>query len=601
LLRGCSELKILATSRERLGIEGEVVYRVPSRGRPDGKNLEDVRECDSMKLFVERAHIARPGFEISSDNFEPAAAICRRLDGIPLALELAASRLRVLSTEQIAARLDERFRVLGASGRGVPERHRTLQATIDWSHDLLTEPEREIFRRVSVFAGDFDLEAAEAVCADEPVDASTVLDLLTELIDRSMLVSDDEFGKTARYRMLESMRHYGADRLVEASESSEASARHAAHYADVGESLQSVQRAGDLGGALAALDRDEDNVRAALRFSLDHGLAEYAARIVGAVGYLWYTIGSFREGIGWCQELFDTEPDLSDELLAPALHAYGTLLGSWAQHAEGIEILKREVTLRRRLGDPARLAASLNNLGNLLNDQGQTAAAESTLHEAIERFRAAGESATLALSSLGYGYLHAGDYDRAAQTYEEALAEAVADADRYGIALATAYLGQCAAHREIEPQARAQLEEGRTGFVELGVSPGVAYVDVLLGLVDRAAGDRPACSRHLVAALEYPDAHWYLAVKFWILQFAAGLIEDDRLAASLVGVAEQYYDSVDEIQPAFVTEDLVATRARLVEALGTDQFVAAATAGRRLAPATAVASTVHELELIAAG
>ena len=581
LLRACPQLRILATSQEALRIGGEARYRVPSLTLPEGSDPASAAESDAVELFTERAMVVRPDFAVNADNVDSVVSICRRLDGIPLALELAAARLRVLSPAQISERLDERFRLLGGSGRGVAERHQTLEAAMDWSHDLLPDTERAVFRRLSVFAGDFTIEAAESVCDGEPVDSLMVLDLLTSLVDKSLVVPEHDTGET-RYQLPESVRAYGSGKLVAADESVTSGSRHADRYVVEAEVLQATRRGGDLHAALAGLDSDEDNIRAALRFLLDNGRLESAARIVGAIGHLWYSTGSFREGIEWCRELFESQPDLPDDLLASALHVYATLLGSWEQPHIGAEMLEREVALRRTLGDPARLAPALNNLGNLQNDIGQTVEAEASLLEAIEQFRSAGEPATLALASLGYGSLHAGSYEDAHKLYAEARDEATAVHDGYGIALANTSLGQCALYLGDLAEARLQLDAAREGFAALGVRPGVSFDDLVLGLVDRAEQNSQGAARSFLSALENPDAHWYLATKFWILQSVASVTEDPVLGARLIGVTKRHYDAIEEVQPAWVISDLRSTRALLESRLGSEQFAREVDAGRRM-------------------
>ena len=621
LLKACPHLKVLATSRERLGRAGEVAYRVPSlampvargpergadRRRPDGIGAlaEDdyirvVRDYDSVRLFTDRAILARPDFAVIGANVDAVVSICRRLDGIPLALELAAARVRVLSPAQVAERLDERFRLLAGDAAGALERQRTLAATIDWSYDHLSEQEQAVFRRASVFSGYFDIDAAEAVCAAGEVDSLDVLDRITALVDKSMLVPDD-VGNEVRYRLLESMRHYGANRLGEVGERSAVAGAHAAYFRDCVVRLQERQRGGELGEALAGLEREIDNIRGALRFTLDEGQLEDAARVVGAAGYLWYASGRSREGIGWCRELFDAEPELPDDVQAAALHAYATLLGSWAQPHAAVELMAKQIELRRRIGDPARLAAALNNLGNMQNDIGRPDEGERSLREAIDQFRAAGEPATLALASLGYAHRDVRRYDVAAELFGEALDEALAADDSYGIALARSGLGECAVQTGAFARARSDLVEARERYDELGVRPGASYCDVVLAIADLRDGQPADAAARLSAALEEPDAHWYQATKFWILQLAAELLADRAVAAGLIGVAEQHYSQVEQAQPGWVTDHLGEIRRRLTEELGADAFAGAEAAGRRVDAATAIADADRRLRRVAAG
>jgi predicted ATPase len=227
LLRACPRVRVLATSREALGLAGETSCRVPSLPLPpaDGATVDDVQWSDAACLFVERARAVQPGFALTSANAATVAQICRRLDGIPLAIELAAARVRVLSVEQIAQRLDDRFRFLTGGSRGALPRQQTLQATLDWSYNLLGESERALFRQLAVFAGGFSLEAAEAMGGPAGGGPGDVLDRLTQLVDKSLVVVEEGAGE-ARYRLLETVRQYGQERLVEADEAPAARDRH---------------------------------------------------------------------------------------------------------------------------------------------------------------------------------------------------------------------------------------------------------------------------------------------------------------------------------------------------------------------------------------
>src|SRR6516225_8299379 len=237
LLRGCPNLRILATSREALGVTGETVWRVPSLSVPDPQHLpplDGFKEYDAVRLFIDRAVASDPQFAVTISNAPAVAQVCHRLDGIPLALELAAARVRVLAVEQIATRLDDRFRLLTGGSRTAVLRQRTLRATMDWSFDLLSQEERALLRRLSVFAGGWSLEAAEAICSGNGVAASDILDLLTQLVDKSLVITETQSGE-ARYRLLETVRQYGWERLVESKEAAKIRTRHRNWYLEFAE------------------------------------------------------------------------------------------------------------------------------------------------------------------------------------------------------------------------------------------------------------------------------------------------------------------------------------------------------------------------------
>jgi predicted ATPase/class 3 adenylate cyclase len=279
LLGACRELRVLATSRVRLGVHGEALYRVPSLSIPDaGADVDIVRATDAVRLFTDRARLAVSDFEVTEHDLADVVSICRRLDGIPLALELAAARIGAMSPAQIVRRLDERFRLLADPDPGRSLRQQTLRAAIDWSHDLLDVREQTAFRRLSAFVTDFSLEAAERVCADGAIGEFDVVDLLAALVDKSIVAPERSPDGGMRYRLLESMREYGAIRLGEAGERIRVLERYLDWCADLAETLQSMQRRGDLSDALAALEQEEDHLRAALRFAIDARLPVGAGR-----------------------------------------------------------------------------------------------------------------------------------------------------------------------------------------------------------------------------------------------------------------------------------------------------------------------------------
>jgi predicted ATPase len=295
------ELKILATSREALGVPGEIAWRVPSlQVSPEAgqASLDDLARVETVQLFVERAGAERHGFTLTTSDSAAVVEICRRLDGIPLAIELAAARVRVLTPEEIAARLGDRFRLLSGGSTTAPARHQTLQTAIDWSYDLLTEPERRVFERLAVFAGDFSLDAAEAVCATDDLDAPVVLDIITRLVDRSLVVVDPAEGaEPTRYRLLETLRLYALERLVERSAEDDARTRHTAWMERRAEELLGAVHGRDQARWLRWAEREHDNTRAVLTWAIEQQQAELAARVTAALSWSWLVHLLWSEGL----------------------------------------------------------------------------------------------------------------------------------------------------------------------------------------------------------------------------------------------------------------------------------------------------------------
>ena len=299
LLRAAPQLRIVATSREGLGVQGETVWRVPSLTLPSpGQTLtpEGLLEFEGMRLFAERAASIAP-FVLTGANAVAVAEVCRRLDGIPLAIELAAARVSVLSVDQINVRLKDRFRLLTGGGRTAVARQRTLEATVDWSYDLLSEPERRLLGRLSVFAGGWTLEAAEEVCAGDGIERDDIVDLLSGLVDKSLVIVEEDAGGDRRYRFLETIRQYGRDRLFRSGEIGSVCARHFAFVLALARRAEPELIRSDQVRWLNRLQVEHDNIRSALEWAA--GAPECTDRgleLATAVWWFWTKRGYFSEG-----------------------------------------------------------------------------------------------------------------------------------------------------------------------------------------------------------------------------------------------------------------------------------------------------------------
>ncbi|HUI89050.1 MAG TPA: adenylate/guanylate cyclase domain-containing protein [Anaerolineales bacterium] len=366
LLHGCANIKIIASSREALGIAGETVYRVPSLSLPNADEItrQALTASESAQLFVERATAANPKFTLTDKNASSVVQICRRLDGIPLALELAAARITVFSAEQIASRLDDRFRLLTGGRRTALPRQQTLRALIDWSYDMLSEDERALLRRLSVFAGGWTFEAADAICVKQDV-----LDLLSQLVNKSLVIFDDE-GDEPRYRMLETVRQYARDKLLELNESEGARDAHLDFFFQFTETAaHEVEHLQDLTW-MARLEVEHDNLRAALEWSLDRKI-EAALRMLWNLYWYWVLRGHEAEGRQWATEILakaETLPKADDEggrnykkLRAYGLEALANLMWSQGDNLHAIAATNQAAALARELGDNFLLSYTLCN------------------------------------------------------------------------------------------------------------------------------------------------------------------------------------------------------------------------------------------------
>jgi non-specific serine/threonine protein kinase len=537
LLERCPRLHILATSRQRLGLTGEVVHRVPSLASPDPEHLPldeessaaTVMQYPAVQLFTERAQMVQPGFRLTGrEDAEAVARICQRLDGIPLALELAAARMPVLTVAQIAARLDDRFRLLASGGRPALPRHQTLRALIDWSYDLLTGDERALLRRFSVFAGGWTLEAAEAVGSDfgfrvpsgrldfglparskapagesplsDPIQSpkskmqnEDVLDLLSSLVDRS-LVLVEETPRGRRYRMLETIREYAAERLREQGTATAGGEEEAARNRHLAWFLRLAQEAGpSLRGPAAAetiagLDTEMGNLRAALAWAQTEAVLPAAlARFVAAIWPYWQRHGSLFEGCALVQAALDRcegsdSPERAELLLGAAALAE--------------EFHERQIELA------ARSLPGLDDRALWTSDHDRaTAALEQAL--AIQRQLGQKPDMVLTLRCLGLAAQRRGDRARALSYLEEAVAIARELGNRLYLALTVHEWGCVLYHHDANEEARARLTEALALFQQPGGEYGLAFGRNNLGMVLSRLGDRARAGELHREALAY--------------------------------------------------------------------------------------------------
>ena len=480
LLRFCPRLTILATSREVLGVEGETIYGVPPLALPDVRHrtpVDDLAQYAAVRLFGDRATAVRPSFSLTDRNAEAVTQICRRLDGIPLAIELAAARMRALTAEQIAARLDDRFRLLAGGHRTAIARHQTLRTALDWSYELLDEPERILFRRLSVFAGGWTLEAAEAICAVDGVDASDVLDLLMRLVDKSLVLAD-EFQERERYHLLDSIRQYAGERLVAAAEATAMGHLHADWFLSLAERAEPELWGRDEDRWIDLLEIEHDNLSAALAVgAAGPETAEHLLRMAGALSRFWEVRGHLSEGRQWLEramEQVESAPladraralcgagvlarhqgdyDAALRLLEGALGGYRQLgdnhgaavallhMGAVARRlgdfTRAAALLDESLSLRRQLGDRREIAQSLTALRVLARDQEWYKQAEQLFEESLPTFEDLGakQGQAIAPTNLGAVAMRQSQMPRAQERFERALALCSASHDRQGIAL----------------------------------------------------------------------------------------------------------------------------------------------------------------------
>jgi predicted ATPase/DNA-binding SARP family transcriptional activator len=428
LLATCPKLKILATSIESLGLFNENTWQVPSLPLPEmqrSPTFKELQEFASIKLFDERAGNAKSGFVLDERNATAVAQICRRLDGIPLAIELAAARIKVLSVDEIAARLDDRFSLLTAGSRTAIPRHQTLRAAIDWSYDLLTEPERSLLRRLSVFSGGFTLEATETVCS-QGMKLSDILDLLGRLVDKSLVIveADSEVSGT-RYRLLETIRQYALEKLVETGEASLIRDRHLDFYLRLAEKSEPNIFGSESAAWFKRLDKELDNIRAAIEWSTNSGQAVAALQIAGSLVYFWFAHGLLASE--WYDRIQQAlmRPEGKERTLARAKALNGIGFMYWADiyPTDRRPELEEALSIGRELGDRWNIATALRNLGLLENIMGNYPEARSYLEQSLEIWEDMGPEGKMgyanALIFLGDVAFTQGEAEWARSLFEE--------------------------------------------------------------------------------------------------------------------------------------------------------------------------------------
>ncbi|MEO3829585.1 BTAD domain-containing putative transcriptional regulator [Actinomadura sp. B10D3] len=561
LLRRVPGVRVLATSREPLGLPGEVVWAVPPLDVP-GDGDDDPAAASAVRLFAARAEAASRDFRLDAATAGPAGELCRRLDGIPLALELAATRVRTLGVEGLVRRLDDRFRLLSSGHRGAPPRQRTLTAMIDWSWDLLTGPERAVLRRLAVHADGCAAESAEAVCAGGDVPEEEVLDLLVRLVDRSLVVMAERPGEGPRYRLLESVAAYAAGRLAEAGEAERARAAHRRHYLELAERAESRLRGADQAAELRRLDIESPNLRAAL----DAAPGEDALRLVNALAWYWFLRGRLTEA------LRSLEAALARDGGSPAARARALVWqaglavlkgvpGDWAARRDealrladatgdaGLKAWARwflvfsrfevdDVTASivqleealdgfRALGDRWGEAAALAQRAMFAHARGDPAALERDAQRSEALFTGSGDrwGRLQAVEWLGGLAELTGDYDRAERLQHEG--QRMAEELRMwpDVAMRMAWRGWIAYLRRDPASARRLFGRAHRVAVEQGFAQAVTFAELGLGLAARCEG-RPADAEDrllpMLAAVppeEFPPL--YLSMIQTALGFAA--------------------------------------------------------------------------------
>ncbi len=501
LLRTCGGLRILATSRERMGIVGEMAWRVPSLAQPpENGSLAEIERAPAVRLFVERAAGALPSFALTAHNAAAVGEVCRRLDGMPLALELAAARASLLSPRQIAAHLDNRFRLLTAGSRTAPRRQQTLRAAIDWSYDLLSEPERVLLRRLSTFAGSWSLDAVHAVCGAPDLHGDVLLDVLGELVEKSLVVADAH-GDEMHYRLLETVRQYARERLAQAEEANALRRHHLAWCLELAERVPPERLDAN---QVALLDEQQDDLRAALGWSVEAGHTADGLRLAIGCWPLWYLRGRFAEGRSWFSALQELPAEVEVQgLRARALACEGHLAFCEGDSAAAESLLRAGLELAEDSGDATALCGCSLYLGHVVGLRRSRAESEALYERALAMARAQESWAwqTRALMALARSSYERGEHRRAAGFVADAMALFDERDHPTSRARVTALKGRLASAAGDHAAARACAEAALELLDRLGDRQGQAYARGLAAQSAFDRGDRVDAARHLGALL----------------------------------------------------------------------------------------------------
>jgi len=603
LLRFCPGLRILATSRELLGVAGETSRTVPPLSFPasgGSQDQDELLEYEATRLFVERAGAAVRSFAPQGDEVSAIARVCRRLEGIPLAIELAAARTRMLSVGQISERLDDVFRLLVGGNRTTPDRQRTLRSTMDWSHELLSEQERVVFRRLSAFAGGFALEAAEEVCAGGSVESAEVLEPLSRLVDKSLVVVSERDGE-ARYRLLQTVRQYASERLAAAAEVETVGRLHVLFYLELVERAEPELNAAGQATWLECLAKELENIRVALRWLQDNGETETYLRLAGTLWRFCYLRGFYEEGYRWLEAALVGAGDAPQASRAKALLGAGVLALLRCEYDRARERLEEALLLYRGLRENKGVASALQVLGSVAREQADYERAEELHGESLALWRELGDEAGEArsLNYLGFVAWLQEKHQEAREICEGTLVTFRRLGDSEGVVWALISLGVSAGYAGSRRRARALLDESLTLSSEVGYMEGVAWSLDQLGVLALRESDYGKANRLLRRSLE---VHRDLGDRWRAASLLEGLAEayaaEGHLerTARLFGAAEAIRETISAPVPTCEHAEHERALATVRAGLGGEALDTALTLGRAMTLEEAISEAGRTLE-----
>jgi predicted ATPase len=495
ILAAGPNLKVLVTSRSALHLYGEHEFPLPPLTLPDSRSmpsLEVLSRCPAVALFVQRAAAAKPDFELNRENASAVAEICARLDGLPLAIELAAARVKVLSPSSMLTRLASRLHLLTGGSRDLPQRQQTLRAAIDWGYDLLSAAEQKLFRRLSVFVGGCNLESVEAVCDTKGDLDLDLLDGMASMVDKSLMQQIEQGKGESRFVMLETLREYALEKLEVSGEAALTKRAHAAYYLVLAEENATESSEAEGAGWLERLGLENDNFRAALEWLTETANAEWGLRLGTSLFRFWEVREFLAEGRDRLDRLLKlTEAGATTKLRMRALFAAGVLAGEQGDYASAAALINESQDIAQALGDKTGIAVSLNALAVFARDRGDVEVAHTLFEASLGLWRELDDQKAVAraLSNLANVVKLQGEYARARALYVECLSIFQELGDRTGVAWSLNYQGDVAHDQGDSAAARALYEEGLAIFREVGDRWGIAGTLADLGSLAKEKTD----------------------------------------------------------------------------------------------------------------
>lgn len=592
LLKSCPKLKIIATSRESLKCAGEQTYSVLSLKTPNIKELvspEQLAQYESVRLFIERALAVNPKFRITDENAPAVSGICSQLDGIPLAIELAAARIKVLNVEKIYERLNNRFSLLTEGKRTALPRQQTLKALIDWSYDLLTEQEKLLWSRISVFNDGWTLDAAEEICSDDRLEKDDILNLLSQLAEKSILIFN---GSIERYNLLETLKRYGEEKLKETGESKDIYLKYMQNYVALSESAEPKLTGAEAESWLDKLESEHGNLNHAIEWSLKNGYREESFRLAGALGLFWDIRGYYSAGRVLLESMLSNASDISKPALgkvqvraallaqsqgdysqamklyeqslalflglgdkdsiSAVLRSMGNVVYEQGDYKQARKLIEAHLEFKREIGDKHSIANSLNDLGNMAYDQGEYEQAQNFHEESLALRREIGYKRGIAgsLNNLGNVAYNLGDYKKAQKLQEESLALKRELGDKKGITTSLHNSGILAYANGDLTKAKSLFEESLALVREIGDKPGIADSLHDLGYVEyRQENFERARTLFEESLALYRESGHKLGVVYSITGIAslAGNMKNYRLSACLLGFVESALSTMNTV------------------------------------------------------